>query len=124
MKPTRYILLLLICIPVLALAQTADRQDVSSTPLVPATITFATNPPGLTVIVDGFTHTTPYTTTWTQGSSHTINTTSPQMAVADTQYVFSSWSDGGLQSHTVTAPKNARTYTANFTTQYYLTMTE
>ncbi|MCZ2147887.1 MAG: hypothetical protein LC126_08915, partial [Bryobacterales bacterium] len=37
------------------------------------------------------------------------------------QYVYASWSDGGAQSHSVTAPGAAATYTANFTTQYFLT---
>src|SRR5207245_110181 len=32
-----------------------------------------------------------------------------------------SWSDGGALSHTV-SPQFSNTYTANFTTQYYLTM--
>ena len=39
-----------------------------------------------------------------------------------TQYVWSAWSDAGAISHTVT-PSVGTTYTANFTTQYYLTMT-
>src|SRR5439155_212233 len=40
---------------------------------------------------------------------------------AGTQYVWSSWSDGGGVSHTV-APGSNITYTANFTTQHFLTM--
>ena len=35
--------------------------------------------------------------------------------------MWSSWSDGGAISHTVTPTSNS-TYTVNFTTQYYLTM--
>jgi hypothetical protein len=35
--------------------------------------------------------------------------------------VYASWSDGGAQSHSITAPSSAATYTANFTTQFYLT---
>jgi hypothetical protein len=37
------------------------------------------------------------------------------------QYVWSSWTGGGAISHTV-APTTNKTYTANFRTQYYLTM--
>src|SRR6185503_17740234 len=37
-----------------------------------------------------------------------------------TQYVWSSWSDGGTISHTA-SPGSAITYTANFTTQHLLT---
>jgi hypothetical protein len=35
--------------------------------------------------------------------------------------VWKNWSDNGAISHTV-APTTNKTYTANFTTQYYLTM--
>ncbi len=37
------------------------------------------------------------------------------------QYVYAAWSDGGAQSHSITAPGSAATYTATFTTQYSLT---
>jgi hypothetical protein len=37
------------------------------------------------------------------------------------QYVYASWSDAGAQSHTVTAPGATTTYTASFSTQYFLT---
>ena len=87
------------------------------------TISFNGNPTGRTIIVDGTTYTTPWSTTaWTAGSTHTINTTSPQAGTTGTQYVYSSWSDGGAQSHTITTPASNTTYTCNFTTQYYLTM--
>src|SRR5206468_3280786 len=58
---------------------------------------------------------------WTPGSSHTIATTSPQSANTGVRYVWNSWSGGGAISHTV-APTSNTTYTAKFTTQYYLTM--
>ena len=38
------------------------------------------------------------------------------------RYVWTRWSDNGAISHTV-APTTNKTYTATFTTQYYLTMT-
>lgn len=83
-----------------------------------ATITSV--PAGLQVTVDGTTYATPQNFTWTQGSSHTLSTTSPQGT--GTRYVFANWSDGGAQSHTVTAPATATaTYTANFSAQYLLT---
>ena len=86
-----------------------------------ATITFVTNPSGLAVTVDGGSHVTPYQVTWTGGSSHTIATTN-QSGSAGTQYVWSSWSDNLAMSHSVTSPTSNTTYTANFNTQYYLTM--
>ncbi|MBL8218562.1 MAG: hypothetical protein JNL62_05010 [Bryobacterales bacterium] len=86
------------------------------------TITVTSNPVGRSIVVDGTTYTSPQAFNWTQGSQHTIGTTSPQGA-GGTRYVFASWSDAGAISHSVTAPGTATTYTANFTTQYLLTRT-
>jgi hypothetical protein len=83
-------------------------------------VTIQTSPAGRSFSVDGTPYTTAQTFCWTPGSSHTIATTSPQSGGAGTQYVWSNWSDGGAISHTV-APTTPTTYTANFTTQYYLT---
>jgi hypothetical protein len=54
------------------------------------------------------------------GSSHTIATTSPQGA-GGTRNVFANWSDAGAISHIV-APTIPTTFTANFTTQFSLTL--
>ena len=35
--------------------------------------------------------------------------------------MFANWSDGGAQAHTITTPSAPATYTANFTSQHYLT---
>ena len=58
---------------------------------------------------------------WVPGTSHTVSVASPQSGPSGTQYVYSSWSDGGGQSHSITAPSSSTTYTASFTTQYNLT---
>jgi len=92
-------------------------QTVNLTP----SYTVATNPPGLQVVVDGLPYAGPHPFTWTVGSSHTISAPSSQSGGTGTQYVFLSWSDGGAQGHTITAPSSSTTYTANFTTQYSLT---
>ena len=84
-------------------------------------ITVTTNPAGLQVVVDGTSYSTPQTFNWTAGSSHTLSVSSPQNGPAGTRYVYSSWSDGGAQTHSITAPSSSTTYTANFTTQYRLT---
>jgi hypothetical protein len=76
---------------------------------------------GLSFTVDGTTYTNAQAFNWTSGSNHTIATTTPQSGGAGVQYVWSSWSDSGSISHTIT-PATSGTYTANFTTQYYLTM--
>jgi hypothetical protein len=88
----------------------------------PVQITVQTNPAGRTFSVDGTTYTAAQTFSWQPGSSHTIATTSPQNGGTGVRYVWTNWTGGGAISHTV-APTTNRTYTANFRTQYYLTMT-
>src|SRR6266403_3022591 len=84
-------------------------------------VTVQTNPTGRSFKVDGTTYTATKTFSWGAGSLHTIATTSPQSAGTGVRYVWTSWSDGGAISHNV-APTTNKTYTANFTKQYYLTM--
>jgi glucose/arabinose dehydrogenase len=87
------------------------------------TITLASNPAGRTVQLDGTPYAAPQTINVGCTSPHTISTTSPQAGASGTQYVFSAWNDSGAISHSVTAPASGNaTYTATFTTQYFLTM--
>jgi hypothetical protein len=90
----------------------------STTPL----ITVATSPSGRQITVDAVTYTAPQTFSWASGSLHSIGVSSPQGS-SSTQYVYSSWSDAGAQTHTIIVPSNNTTYTANFTTQYQLAIT-
>ena len=83
-------------------------------------VTIGTSPGGLSFSVDSVTYTSAQTMTWTVGSQHTIATSTPQTATG-TKYIWQNWSDGGLISHSVTAPGTNTTYTANFQTQYLLT---
>jgi hypothetical protein len=83
--------------------------------------TVGTSPAGLSFSMDGTNYTTQQTFNWVPGSNHTLATTGTQSGGSGTQYVWSSWSDGGAISHTV-APTTGTSYTANFTTQYFLTM--
>lgn len=85
-------------------------------------VTYHTLPPGLQILVDGVVHTTPKTFQWNVGSPHVVTATSPQVGSNDTQYLFSSWSNGQSQTHVIQPPNNKTTYTASFTTQYFLTM--
>jgi uncharacterized repeat protein (TIGR01451 family) len=87
---------------------------------LPGVAAVTTNPPGLLMVADGTTYYAPQTFDWLPGSSHTLNTVSPQGS-AGTRYVFANWSDAGAQSHTITDPTAATAYTADFTTQYSLT---
>jgi len=90
-----------------------------SEPAVQHVIT--SSPVGRSLTVDGAPCTAPCTFQWTAGTQHTIATTTPQAGGTGTQYVFANWSDGGAMSHSITASSSPATYTANFTTQYYLT---
>ena len=83
--------------------------------------TVGTNIPGVQFVVDGNTYSSSQTFTWTAGSAHTLSVTSPQPGLSGTRYVFSTWSDGGAQSHNITAPSANSAYMANFATQYSLT---
>ncbi len=84
-----------------------------------ATVRIVTNPPGRTVIVDGFTMAAPDTFSWLLNSTHEIGTVSLQDGDTYTQYVYNAWSDGGAPTHTVTVNRDT-VFTADFVTQYYL----
>jgi uncharacterized protein (TIGR03437 family) len=90
---------------------------------VPTAVTVQTFPPGLQFTVDGGpAQTAPQTLTLAQGQ-HTI-------AVATTQpgglpgvgWAFTSWSDSGAASHSITVGNASATYTAFFKVQYQLTL--
>jgi glucose/arabinose dehydrogenase len=76
-------------------------------------LSFATNPTGLTLAVNGASSTTPFSRTVIQGSANGIAAPTPQ-TLASATYDFSSWSDGGLAAHNVTADTN-RSFTATYT---------
>ncbi len=83
-------------------------------------ITVATVPSGRPITVDGVGYTSPRSFAWLPGDAHTIAVASPQTS-GGSRYTFTSWSDGGAMSHTVN-PTVVTTYTASFSTEYYLTM--
>lgn len=67
---------------------------------VPFTVT--SNPPGVQIPVGSFTYTTPFTVNANRNSSVSIG--APSVAtVGGSNYVFSSWSNGGAQNQTVVA---------------------
>ncbi|MFH1313982.1 MAG: YCF48-related protein [Candidatus Eisenbacteria bacterium] len=80
-----------------------------------------TNPDSLSFTVDGVAYMSEQTFTWGSGDSHTIGTSSPQSGGSGTRYLWTSWSDGGAITHTV-SPTSNQTFTAHLDTQYYLTM--
>ena len=76
-------------------------------------LSFASQPSGLQLAVNGISSTAPFTRTVIVGSSNSLSATSPQN-LGGTTYNFASWSDGGMPTHNVVAPASAATYTATF----------
>jgi hypothetical protein len=104
---------------------TTTTTSSTSTTLSPAavSITVTANPSG-SIVVDGTTYTSPQTFTWIPGSSHTIAANSPVSSAPGTQYVWTSWADGGDQLRTITTPSSPTTYTANYQIQYQVTYSQ
>ena len=103
----------------LDLKLTATDADGNSASVVrkldPATVnlTFQSNPAGRQLTVGGVAGTAPFTRTVIIGSTNSISANTPQTS-GTTTYNFASWSDGGAQSHNITAPTAAQTYTATY----------
>jgi hypothetical protein len=77
-------------------------------------LTFNSNPSGLSLAVGASQSVTPFTRTVIVNSANSVGAPTPQ-TLNGTSYTFSSWSDGGAASHTITAPATATTYTATYT---------
>jgi glucose/arabinose dehydrogenase len=78
------------------------------------TLTFQSNPSGARLVVGTVEQVAPFTRTVIVGSSNSVSAPSPQRLTLGLGFRFSSWSDGGAQSHNITAPATATTYRANF----------
>ena len=77
-------------------------------------LTFQSAPTGLSLTVNASASTTQFQRTVIVGSANSVTATSPQ-TVGGTTYSFASWSDGGSQTHAITAPATNTTYTATYT---------
>ncbi|WP_018353576.1 PQQ-dependent sugar dehydrogenase [Longispora albida] len=95
----------------LTATDSAGLSSAASVRLDPRTVnlTFATSPAGLQLTVGSKTQATPFTRTVIQGSANSISAPTPQAG-----HAFGSWSDGGAQTHVITA-SGAGTYTAAYT---------
>ena len=69
-------------------------------------LTFTTSPSGLQLVLNGGSAATPFTRTVIAGSTNTISAPSPQ-TLNGANYAFASWSDGGAQTHVITASSTA-----------------
>ena len=86
-------------------------------------ITVTSNPAGSGYLtVDGSAVTAPQTYTWLSSSLHNVTATGTVSGETGTRYSFTGWSDSGAMSHIITVPGSTTTYTANYQTQYHLTM--
>jgi uncharacterized repeat protein (TIGR02543 family) len=97
-------------------ADTGNQRIREVFPAVAYSVT--TNPPGLKVIADGQTVSTPVTLNWLPGTSHQLNALSPQSGTTGTQYVSAS-----AQTISVACGAPRASESLLFATQYYLTIT-
>jgi glucose/arabinose dehydrogenase len=87
----------------------------TSVTLQPQTVnlTFQSNPTGLQLAAGPTTASAPFTITAIQKATLQLIAPTPQR-ILNKNYRFASWSDGGAQTHTITAPATATTYTATY----------
>jgi hypothetical protein len=76
-------------------------------------LSFQSSPTGLQLAINGVSSATPFTRTVIVGSSNSASATTPQM-LSGTTYEYSSWSDGGAQTHNLTAPAVDAGYAATY----------
>jgi glucose/arabinose dehydrogenase len=98
----------------LTATDSSGTSDTETLRLDPRTVTLTLNasPSGFQLALDGVQALTPFARTVIEGSQHSISAPSPQTK-AKKSWLFRSWSDGGAQTHNVTANSTA-TYTATF----------
>jgi hypothetical protein len=78
-----------------------------------STLNFATVPPGLLLNLDGQSMNTPTSVVRVVGMTRTLSAPSSQN-LSGSNYNFVVWSHGGAQTHNITVPTNATTYTASY----------
>ena len=95
---------------------------------IPTRTTVTTNLAGLMIEVDGEAYIAPHSFDWAPGTRHTIGVASPQhdvyyhyyersWSIDYIRYLFAKWSDGGAQTHFVTASPSTTVFIANFIEQ-------
>ena len=90
--------------------------DISSLPMV----VIKTNPRGRLFYVDGVAYNDSMAFQWLPGTTHLLNTDSPQTDGMN-RYTWTSWSDGMAMAHNITAPWSGTiNLTCNFSHEYKL----
>lgn len=103
----------------LTLTATDSNGNSSSTTtrLDPRTVTlnFTSSPSQALLTVGGVSQRTPFSRTVIVGSNNSISAPSPQnLPPLNLRYRWTRWSDGGAQTHNITAPASTTTYQATF----------
>jgi glucose/arabinose dehydrogenase len=88
-------------------------KDTSSVKIYPktSTITLASQPSGLQILLDGQPHTTPFSMLAVSGMQRTLGADSPQ-SMGDSSYTFNHWSQGGAAGQTIVVQDVNQTYKA------------
>ncbi len=99
---------------VLTATDSGGLTSTASVTMQPRTVilTLRSSPSGLQLVLNGSSATTPFTRTVIARSNNSISAPSPQ-SLNGASYSFSSWSDGGAQTHNITASAST-TYRAFF----------
>lgn len=96
-------------------------SKIDITVFVPApNVVITSSPPALTVVVDGKSYLTPHSFEWPLNSCHSIHAPSPQQPGNGSRFLFTSWSDGKPQTHSVCTTNESAEYHIDFETQYQL----
>ncbi len=103
----------------------ATTVEFSNTPVYKVDVQPETFSANMAAYVDGgFVYTpknfsTPYDSSWTAGSSHSLNIAATQLPYSvNSRYDWASWSDGGAISHAIMLPSKSTKYTATVTREY------
>jgi uncharacterized protein (TIGR03437 family) len=88
-----------------------DTLTADFSPAIP--VTFYTTPLGLKLMIDGRDNWPSYKFLWGQGETHQVVAESPQTDAKGRVWSFSTWSDGGNQSHAITVPTGVTGMTLN-----------
>jgi arabinan endo-1,5-alpha-L-arabinosidase len=99
----------------LTVTDTNGNQQATFVDVLPrlSTLNLDTVPTGLQLSLDGQSMNTPTSVVAVVGMARTLDAPSPQSLVSS-NYNFVVWSDGGAQTHGVSVPTNAASYTASF----------
>jgi uncharacterized protein (TIGR03437 family) len=86
---------------------TATPDTLTATFVPGAHVSFVTNPPGLTLNVDGRQNWPSYNFIWGLGSTHQISAAATQFDARSRQYTFQGWSNSAAASQTVNIDQTA-----------------